>query len=77
MKMSRANENSLAVAAFEGRRKIVSLVLDRGANINALGGDYLTTLGAAVAAERKNMVLSLPVGRGADINIVIGQVWDS
>ena len=47
---------ALAAAAFNGRMRIMSLLLDRGADINSVSGDYVTALGAAVVAQRKDVV---------------------
>jgi len=48
------------------------LLLDRGADINAVGGDYGTALGAA-AFTGEEKIVSLLLDRGADINAVGGK----
>ena len=50
---------------------IVSLLLDRGADINAVGGEYGTPLAAAAFGGNKDIV-SLLLDRGADISLVGG-----
>jgi len=61
----------LIAAAHGGKKAIVSLLLDRGADINIVGEDNGTAL--AVAAYRGNQaIVSLLLDRGADINIVGG-----
>ena len=47
---------ALAAAAFNGRMHVMPLLLDRGADINSVSGDYVTALGAAVVAQRKVVV---------------------
>ena len=60
---------ALAAAALRGAGDIVSLLLDRGADINAVGGHGGTALVAAASCGRKDIV-SLLLDRGADINAV-------
>ena len=62
---------ALAAAALRGAGDIVSLLLDRGADINAVGGHGGTALVAAASCGRKDIV-SLLLDRGADINAVGG-----
>lgn len=77
---------ALAAAAFKGRTDIVWLLLDRGADINAVGGEYGTALVAAAVFERRMQISlllllhlvgvrtsSLLLDRGADINMVGGK----
>ena len=64
--------NALTTAATEGREDIVSLLLDRGADINAVGDAYEPALTAAVRRENPQMVLLL-LGREANINVVGGE----
>ena len=59
-------------AASRENKEIVSLLLDRGADINAVGGDYGTALGAA-AFTGEEKIVSLLLDRGADINAVGGK----
>ena len=64
----------LAAAAFNGLTGIVSLLLDRGADVNMVGGEYGTALAAAAFAfEGLPGTMSLLLSQGADINIVGGQ----
>ena len=62
---------ALNMAAFEGNEKIMSLLLDRGADINAVGGTYGTALSAA-AYRGREMIVSLLLDQGADVHIVGG-----
>ena len=39
-----------AVAAFQGKTQVVSLLLERGADIHDVGGSYLTTSGVYPSA---------------------------
>ena len=64
------DENALTVAIVNGRKDILLLLLDRGADINAGFGIYGTVL-AAAACESTDIV-SLLLDRGADINMVGG-----
>lgn len=50
----------------------MSLLLDRGADINMVGGKYGTALAAAAAFGKSVNIMSLPVllDRGADINML-------
>ena len=60
-----------SVSRFCGMATI-SLLLDRGADINAVGGHYGTPLAAAALSGNKDIV-SLLLDRGADINAVGGE----
>ena len=69
-----SGETALSLAVSKGRGDILLLLLDRGADINAVfHGKYRTALGAAVSYgdQRRDMVLLL-LYRGADINMVGG-----
>ena len=63
---------ALVCAVKYNSPKIVSLLLDRGADINAVGNRYGTALGCAVLKENVELV-SLLLDRGADINAVGGE----
>jgi len=62
---------ALSLAAFKGNRDMVSLLLDRKADINIVGGEYGTALGAAAYRGEENIV-SLLLDKGAGINIAGG-----
>ena len=62
---------ALAAAAYQGKHQIVSLLLDRGADINTIGGRYGTSLGAAIYAGKEENVFLL-LGRGANITNALG-----
>ncbi|KAF8430347.1 hypothetical protein EV426DRAFT_581116 [Tirmania nivea] len=51
--------------------RIVTLLLDRGADVNTVGGTYGTALGVAAYIENERIV-TLLLGRGADVNTVGG-----
>ena len=53
------------------RNDAVSLLLDRGADINAVNGEYGTALTSAVISQNMDSMLLL-IDRGADVNIVVG-----
>ena len=55
-----------------GNQVIVELLLDRGADINIIGGNYGTALGAAANGGNQE-ILELLLDRGADINIIGGE----
>ena len=62
---------ALTTAVSHGMKDIVLLLLDRGADINAVGGDYGTALATAASRGVKDIVLLL-LDRGADVNAVGG-----
>ena len=62
----------LTIAVTKEREDIIMLLLDRGANIDAVGGIYGTALTAAAFGRRADIV-SLLLDRGADINAVGGK----
>ena len=55
-----------------GRLEIVTLLLDRGADVNATGGKYGTALVAA-ASNGKLEIVTLLLDRGADVNATGGE----
>ena len=63
---------ALHTAVMKGRSDIVSLLLDRGADINRAGGEYGTAL-VVGAYQGRVQIVSLLIDRGADINIVGGK----
>ena len=62
----------LASAAYRGADNIISLLLDRGADINMVDIKYGTALAAAAYQGEKHIV-SLLLSRGADTNTVGGE----
>ena len=66
------DENALSLAAYLGREDVVLLLLDRGADINLVGGEYGTALAAAVLRGGMDLVFLL-LNRGADINLGGGE----
>ena len=62
---------ALNTAIIRKREDLVSLLLDRGVDINAVGGRYGTALATATLCGVKDIVLLL-LDRGADINAVDG-----
>ena len=67
-----SDEHRLALAAAKGDFTMVRKLLNRGANINAVDGKYVTPLTAAVLGEKKGMV-TLLLDWGADINTMSGE----
>ena len=61
----------MVAAVIKKNEKMVLLLLDQGADINARGGEYGTALVAAVYNNNEKMVLLL-LDQGADINVVSG-----
>jgi len=59
--------SALIAAAHQGRREIVSLLLDHGADVNSTGGDYGSVLCAAASGGNREIVSQL-LDRGADVN---------
>ena len=66
----RQQVNLLSLSASLGIHKGVSLLLDRGADINAGADEYETALGAVARSWGKGHILTLLLDRGADINAV-------
>ncbi|KAA8894720.1 ankyrin repeat-containing domain protein [Sphaerosporella brunnea] len=61
----------LHLAACEGHLEIVNILLERGADVNLVGGDYGTALGIAAWYGHKEIV-NILLERGADVNLVGG-----
>jgi len=61
------NLSALVHAAYSGHGEIVSLLLDRGADIDGTLEGYGSALAAATSSGRDNIV-SMLLGRGADAN---------
>ena len=55
--------NALQAASYNGDEKLVELLLDKGADVNAQGGDYGNALYAASVGGHE--VVELLLGRGA------------
>ena len=70
---------ALATAVMRGRKPVIELLLDRGANIDRVGGQQGTALIAACNSGRGALdLVSLLLERGADVNIVAdGQYYGS
>ena len=65
---------ALIAATSKGHKDLVSLLLDRGANVNVVGNDT-TALIAAVQGGHKDIV-SLLLDRGADVNVLSRGTWN-
>ena len=65
---------ALVTAVNEERDDVVSLLLDRGADINMVFGEYGTAL-AAAAFKGSDQIVHLLLNRGADINAMGGKCW--
>ncbi|KAF8417649.1 ankyrin repeat-containing domain protein [Tirmania nivea] len=61
-------QNALYPASGAGKFHIVTLVLDRGADVNLSGGHYGSALGAA-ANKGSLEIVTLLLDRGADVNL--------
>lgn len=61
------NGNALHAAAFSGYNGIVQMLIDKGADINAQGGEYSNALQAAVLGGH-NEILQMLLNRGASVN---------
>jgi ankyrin repeat protein len=59
--------NALHAAAVGGRESVVQLLLEKGADVNAQGGQYGNALHAAVVGGHKGIV-KLLIEKGADVN---------
>ena len=61
------NGTALHAAAAAGRESVVQLLLEKGADVNAQGGQYGNALHAAVLGGHKRIV-QLLLEKGADVN---------
>ena len=68
-------QHALYPACEVGKFDIVTLLLDRGADVNVTGGDYGSALGAAAySRDRGNLnIVTLLLDRGADVNVSRGE----
>ncbi|KAF5335644.1 hypothetical protein D9758_017769 [Tetrapyrgos nigripes] len=64
----------LRAASYRGREEIVKLLVEKGADINAQGGQYGNALQAASYLGREEIV-KLLVEKGADINASRWSIW--
>ncbi|KAI1307434.1 ankyrin repeat-containing domain protein [Xylaria venustula] len=64
---------ALQVACYQSDIFTVQLLLDYGAQVNAVGGEYGTALQAAIVHEVDIDVLELLIKHGADVNAVGGE----
>ncbi|KAF8193134.1 ankyrin repeat-containing domain protein [Mycena galopus ATCC 62051] len=64
--------NPLSLAAARGPFEIVQLLLEKGADINAIGGIYGSALGVA-SWRAKLEIVQLLLEKGADINLAGGE----
>jgi ankyrin repeat protein len=64
--------SALAAAAYRGKKGVIELLLESGADVNALlqVGDYGSAL-AAAAYRGKNRVIELLLESGADVNALL------
>jgi ankyrin repeat protein len=53
-------------ASFEGHKKVVEMLLEKGADVNAQGGDYGNALHAA-SVEGHEKVVEMLLEKGADV----------
>ncbi|EMD92284.1 hypothetical protein COCHEDRAFT_1134609 [Bipolaris maydis C5] len=57
----------LLVAVEQGNYEVIEMLLDKGANVNAQGGQYGNTLQAALARNHEEIAMLL-LDKGADVN---------
>ena len=68
----RGHNSPLQAATHQGRVEYIQLLLDKGADVNAQGGEYGTALRAA-AYKGSREVVQLLLDKGADINAQVGE----
>ncbi|KAJ6485270.1 ankyrin repeat-containing domain protein [Mycena vulgaris] len=68
--------SSLQAAAARGHTEIVSILLEKGADVNAAGGRYGSSLQAAAAGGHTEIV-SILLEKGADVNAAGGRYGSS
>ncbi|KAF9639102.1 putative ndt80 like dna-binding family protein [Lasiodiplodia theobromae] len=70
--VSTLDENVLYAASFRGYEKLVQILLDKGVNVNAQGGEYGNALQAASHLGYEKVVQIL-LEKGADVNAQGGE----
>ena len=68
--------SSLYYAGYTGLEKVVKVLLDKGADINAKGGQFGNALQAASLRGHEKVVETL-LGKGADVNAQGGQLGNA
>ncbi|KAJ7456174.1 hypothetical protein FB451DRAFT_1512596 [Mycena latifolia] len=71
-----SNNSEIIVASHYGHTEIVGILLEKGANINAAGGGYESSLQAAAAGGHTEIV-GLLLEKGADVNAAGGRYGSS
>ncbi|KAJ7742073.1 hypothetical protein B0H16DRAFT_1728330 [Mycena metata] len=69
--LQHSRDSGIIVASYYGHKEIVSLLLERGADVNAAGVEYESALQAAIAKGHTEIV-DILLKKGADVNTAGG-----
>jgi hypothetical protein len=70
--LSDSSKEAVIVASYYGHLRIIELLINKGADVNALGGKYVTALQAA-SVNGHTDIAELLINKGADVNVWGGQ----
>ncbi|KAJ6470172.1 ankyrin repeat-containing domain protein, partial [Mycena vulgaris] len=70
------SKNEIIVASYYGHTEIVGILLEKGADVNAAGGYYGSSLQAA-AAQGHTEIVGILLEKGADVNAAGGKYGSS
>ncbi len=64
-------ESALSAAAFNGKTEVAQLLLERGAELDQVSGDYELTALASAARMKRSAAAELLIKRGADVQAAV------